>query len=69
MKDKVEGKLEQGMGKMKEEAGKLGGDRSTEIEGKLEQGKGKLKEAVGDIKEGLREEEEDTVMRERRISG
>jgi uncharacterized protein YjbJ (UPF0337 family) len=51
MDEKLEGKMEQGKGKVKEEAGKLGGDRSTEISGKVEQGKGKIKERVGELKE------------------
>jgi len=57
MDDKIEGKWEQGKGKVKEEAGKLGGDRSTEIGGKVDQAKGKLKEGLGQVKEDLREDE------------
>jgi uncharacterized protein YjbJ (UPF0337 family) len=56
MDDKLEGKWDQGKGKVKEEAGKLGGDRSTEIGGKVEQGKGKLKEGLGDLKEKVNDE-------------
>jgi uncharacterized protein YjbJ (UPF0337 family) len=56
MDDKLEGKWDQGKGKVKEEAGKLGGDRSTEIAGKVEQGKGKLKEGLGDLKEKTSDE-------------
>jgi uncharacterized protein YjbJ (UPF0337 family) len=55
----MEGKWDQAKGKVKEEAGKLGGDRSTEISGKVEQGKGKLKEGLGDVKEGLHDERVD----------
>ena len=40
---KAEGKWDETKGKVKEEAGKLGGDRSTEIGGKLDQAKGKGK--------------------------
>ena len=50
MQDKVEGKMDQGKGKVKEEAGKLGGDKSTEWSGKAEQVKGKVKEGIGDAK-------------------
>ena len=57
MDDKIEGKWEQGKGKVKEEAGKLGGDKSTEIGGKVDQAKGKLKEGLGQVKEDLREDE------------
>jgi uncharacterized protein YjbJ (UPF0337 family) len=56
MDDKLEGKWDQGKGKVKEEVGKLGGDKSTEIGGKIDQGKGKLKEGLGDLKEGLHDE-------------
>lgn len=50
MQDKTEGKIDQGKGKIKEEVGKLGGDKSTEWSGKAEQVKGKVKEGVGDAK-------------------
>jgi len=53
MNDKIEGKKDQGTGKVKEEAGKLGGDRSTELGGKYDQGKGKVKEGIGDLKQGM----------------
>jgi len=59
MDDKIEGKWDQAKGKVKEEAGKLGGDKSTEIGGKIDQAKGKLKEDIGDVKEGLRDEQVD----------
>jgi uncharacterized protein YjbJ (UPF0337 family) len=57
--DKLEGKWDQTKGKVKEEAGKLGGDKSTEIGGKIDQGKGKLKEDLGKVKEGLHDERVD----------
>jgi uncharacterized protein YjbJ (UPF0337 family) len=50
MQDKTEGKMDQGKGKIKEEVGKLGGDKSTEWSGKAEQVKGKVKEGIGDAK-------------------
>ena len=50
MQDKTEGKFDEAKGKVKEEAGKLGGDRSTEWSGKLDQVKGKVKEGIGDAK-------------------
>jgi uncharacterized protein YjbJ (UPF0337 family) len=50
VQDKTEGKIDQGKGKVKEEAGKLGGDKSTEWSGKAEQVKGKVKEGIGDAK-------------------
>ena len=51
MDDNIEGKWDQAKGKVKEEAGKLGGDRSTEIGGKLDQAKGKVKQGIGELKE------------------
>jgi uncharacterized protein YjbJ (UPF0337 family) len=59
MDDKIEGKWDQAKGKVKEEAGKLSGDKSTEIGGKIDQGKGKLKEDLGNVKEGLHDERVD----------
>lgn len=59
MDDKIEGKWDEGKGKVKEEAGKLGGDRSTEIGGKLDQAKGHVKEGVGDAKNKLNESDVD----------
>lgn len=50
MKDKTEGKWDEAKGKVKEEAGKLGGDKSTEWSGKADQVKGHIKEGIGDIK-------------------
>jgi uncharacterized protein YjbJ (UPF0337 family) len=57
MKDKTsdelkgEGKFDEVKGKVKEEGGKLAGDRSTEIGGKFDQAKGKVKQGIGDLKE------------------
>jgi len=59
MDDKIEGKWDQAKGKVKEEAGKLGGDKSTEIGGKVDQAKGKLKEGLGEVKEELHDERVD----------
>ena len=50
MKDKTEGKWDEAKGKVKEEAGKLGGDKSTEWSGKADQVKGHIKEGIGDVK-------------------
>ena len=58
MNEKMEGKLDQAKGKVKEEAGKLGGDRSTEVGGKVDQAKGKIKEGIGELKEQLNDDEE-----------
>jgi uncharacterized protein YjbJ (UPF0337 family) len=48
---KTEGKFDEAKGKVKEQVGKLGGDRSTEIGGKLDQAKGKVKQGIGELKE------------------
>ena len=50
MQDKMKGEGNEIKGKVKEEAGKLGGDKSTEISGKLDQAKGEVQENVGDAK-------------------
>ena len=50
MQDKIEGKTDQATGKVKEEAGKLGGDKSTEASGKWDKTKGEVQEKVGDAK-------------------
>jgi uncharacterized protein YjbJ (UPF0337 family) len=56
MDERIEGKIDQGKGKVKEEVGKLAGDKSTELGGKVDQAKGKLKESIGEVKEELRDE-------------
>jgi len=48
--DRVEGKVLQGEGKVKEEVGKFLGDRSSQWSGKLDQVKGKVKEKMGEAK-------------------
>jgi len=58
MDEKMEGKLDQAKGKIKEKAGKMGGDRSTEIGGKVDQAKGKIKETMGELKEELKDDDE-----------
>jgi len=66
MKDKTEGKFDQAKGKIKEETGKVVGDRSTEWGGKMDQAKGHVKEGVGDLKiKGEAAKEEADEERER----
>ena len=55
MKDKTEGKWDQVKGKIKEETGKVVGDRSTEWSGKADQVKGKVKEGMGQLKEDIKD--------------
>ena len=50
MQDKIKGEGNVIKGTIKEEAGKLGGDRSTEISGKVDQVKGEIQKKVGDVK-------------------
>jgi uncharacterized protein YjbJ (UPF0337 family) len=49
-RDKSEGKIHQGKGKLKEVAGNLIGDHDLEAEGKAENAEGKVQEKVGEIK-------------------
>ena len=50
MRDKMKGEGNEMKGKLKEQAGKLGGDKSTEIGGTWDQPKGEVQEKVGDAK-------------------
>ena len=56
MDDKIEGKWDQGKGKVKEEVGKLGGDKNKPV-AVVSLAKGKLKEGFGNLKEGLHDDE------------
>jgi len=55
-KDRIEGSLEQGKGKVKEVVGKVVGDKKLEGEGKADQVKGKVQNTIGGIKDTLRGE-------------
>ena len=50
MQDKIKGERDVIKGTIKEQAGKLGGDRSMEISGKVDQVKGEIQKKVGDVK-------------------
>lgn len=50
MQDKIKGEGNEIKGTIKEEAGKLSGDKSTEISGKMDQAKGEVQEKIGDAK-------------------
>ena len=50
MQDKIKGEGNEIKGSVKEEAGKLGGDKSTELGGKFDKAKGEVQEKVGDAK-------------------
>ena len=49
--DKVKGELKKAEGKVKEEFGKVVGDRSTEWGGKVDQLKGELQKKAGEIEQ------------------
>ena len=55
--DRTRGKWDQVKGIIKEKAGKLTGDRSTEASGKLDQAKGKVETKIGDAKDTIRHED------------
>ncbi len=50
MREQAKGTMDQVIGKIKETAGKLTGDRRTEIDGQVQQIKGKAEEKIGDLK-------------------
>ncbi len=50
MQDKIKGAGNEIKGNVKEEAGKLSGDKSTEVSGKWDKTKGQVQEKVGDAK-------------------
>ncbi|HEM3178254.1 CsbD family protein [Streptococcus suis] len=51
--DKLNAKLDQLTGSVKEGLGKLTGDKGLEVEGIVEKGIGKAKELVEDAKDGI----------------
>ncbi|HFI0701133.1 TPA: CsbD family protein [Streptococcus suis] len=51
--DKLNAKLDQLTGSVKEGLGKLTGDKGLEVEGLVEKGLGKAKEIVEDAKDGI----------------
>jgi uncharacterized protein YjbJ (UPF0337 family) len=52
--DRARGKWDEAKGAIKEKAGKISGDRSTEVSGKIGQAKGKLESKIGQAKEATR---------------
>jgi uncharacterized protein YjbJ (UPF0337 family) len=50
--------LDETKGVIKEQGGKITGDRSTEASGKLDQAKGKLEKTIGDAKDTVRHEDD-----------
>jgi uncharacterized protein YjbJ (UPF0337 family) len=54
-KDRIEGSVEQGKGKVKEVAGKVTGDSKLETEGKAQQIAGKVQNTIGGMKDAVKE--------------
>jgi uncharacterized protein YjbJ (UPF0337 family) len=52
-RDKVEGKMHQAKGTLKEVAGRMDGDIDLEAEGKEEHLNGKVQEKVGQVKKAM----------------
>lgn len=52
--EKLNSKVEQVTGGVKEAFGKLTGDKETEVEGQVEQLAGKVKETVSDVKDAVK---------------
>lgn len=53
--DKMDAKVEQGIGKVKEGAGDVTDDEEMEAEGKMDQAKGGLKEGWENVKDAARD--------------
>jgi uncharacterized protein YjbJ (UPF0337 family) len=65
-KQQVKGVTNQVTGEIKEQVGKMTGDRSTEARGHAREIKGKLQKSVGDTRETLREDRDlDQLERDR----
>jgi len=54
-KDRIKGAAEQVKGKVKEQAGKLTGDKKLETEGKIDKAAGEAQNTIGGIKDSLRD--------------
>lgn len=64
MDDQLKGELTKAEGKVKEEFGKIAGDRSTEWGGKVDQVKGEVQKKAGEIEsEAERERMDDRAAR------
>jgi uncharacterized protein YjbJ (UPF0337 family) len=55
--EQVKGKWDQAKGEVKEDVGKVVGDRSTEMSGKWDKAKGKVEEGIGNMKQDIRDDE------------
>ena len=65
-KDHVKGAANQATGEIKQQVGKLTGDKTLEVKGHARELKGKLQQRVGDAKDDVRTERElDNVEKDR----
>jgi uncharacterized protein YjbJ (UPF0337 family) len=58
-KDRVEGGVKEGVGKVKEEFGDAIDDRSTEMDGKRDQIEGNIQQGWGEAKDAVRDATKD----------
>jgi uncharacterized protein YjbJ (UPF0337 family) len=56
-RDRKEGAIKKTVGKIKEKAGQLMGDRKTEAEGRKDRMEGEVQNTVGGIKDTVREKD------------
>ncbi len=59
--NEIEGAVTEGVGKLKDAAGGLTGDTSTQAEGKIDQLQGKVQSEYGDLLEQARDQFEDVT--------
>jgi uncharacterized protein YjbJ (UPF0337 family) len=57
-KNQIKGATNQVTGEVKEQVGKLTGDRSTQVRGHAQEMKGKVQKGLGDAKETVRRDRE-----------
>ena len=60
-KDQVQGRVDQGIGKLKEVVGKAVGNESLKGEGLADQAEGKLKSGFADTKESIKDKAKDVI--------
>ena len=58
-RNQVKGMKDQATGEIKEQVGKLTGDRSTELKGHAREMKGKIQKSLGDAQERVRKDQDD----------
>jgi uncharacterized protein YjbJ (UPF0337 family) len=66
-RDRIEGPVKEGVGKVKEEWGEATGQPDTELEGRIDQAAGKVQNTFGEAKDRVRDaldDEEDEADRD-----